>query len=168
MGPPTQLLIATPTTPPTIMPTHSCLHPVASQTNVDMWQWPPRRQASTQPPPDPNLDPSIRQSVIRPGKGAITFALPPVQPQPDAVSLRCRAAIQVSAKTLYILTPAQRALSRRTHGHSNPPPTTPIFGLDTIAGMYPPGAREVPSIQLHPQCFCAADISKGGGQFHHR
>jgi hypothetical protein len=37
MGPPTQLWIATPTTPPTIMPTHSCIPPVASQTTVDMW-----------------------------------------------------------------------------------------------------------------------------------
>jgi hypothetical protein len=50
------------------------------------------------------------QSVIMPGKGAITFAFPSGQPQHDAVSLRRKAAIRALAKTSYILTPAQQAL----------------------------------------------------------
>jgi hypothetical protein len=52
----------------------------------------------------------MRQSVIRLGKGAITFALPSGQPQHDAVFLQHKAAIRASAKTSYILTPAQRAV----------------------------------------------------------
>ncbi len=109
-GQPTRLPIATPSTLPTVMPTRSSPPPVSSQTNINMWQWPLWRQASTQPPSDPNWDTSMCQSVIRPGKGAITFALPSGQPQHDAVSLQRKAAVRALAKPSYILTPAQRAL----------------------------------------------------------
>jgi hypothetical protein len=117
-----------------------------------MRQRPPRRQASTQPPPDSNLDASMHQSVIRLGKGAITFALPPGQPHPDAVSLQRRAAVQALEKTLYILTLAQQALFAGRHMDTAthlPPPPPSAFSSDTITGVYPSGGRKVPSIQLH-------------------
>jgi hypothetical protein len=57
----------------------------------------------------------MRQSVIKLGKGAITFALPSIQPQPNAVSLQRKAAVQALAKTSYILTSAQQAVIARKH-----------------------------------------------------
>jgi hypothetical protein len=150
-GPPIGLLTITPSKPPTAMPTCSSPSPVLPQSNVDMWQWPPWRQASTQPPPDPNWDASMHQSVIRPGKGAITFALPSGQPQHDAVSLRRKAAIQALAKTSYILTLAQQALiagKRMDTATHLPQPPSSVW-LQSLACIPPEAVMCLASTSTH-------------------
>jgi hypothetical protein len=83
----------------------------------------------------------MRQAVITPGKGAITFAIPTGQPQPNAVSLRCKAAVRALAKTSYILTPAQQALSAggRMDTATHHPPPPPLVRIQSPVCI-PPGA----------------------------